>query len=242
MYTPGTVPWVWLHVISGALALAFGLAAMLLRKGSRRHVLAGRLYLGAVAFVLISTVPILPLVAERQQAWVAEYLISIDVLVAYLAVSGARRPRRVVRVWPDIVIACAGALIGIGFLIESIQDAYLMRMLMDSLNTPISLDTQTASFFLAVFGIGILLMVWEDIYLIRHAELRPGRYLSTHLGRMAGSYLGLVTAVVVVNLSKPVTNLGVPQWILWLTPALIGAMIITVNVQRVGRLTRFPQG
>jgi hypothetical protein len=44
----------------------------------------------------------------------------------------------------------------------------------------------------------------------------------------------------VVNLSKPLTDLGAPQWILWLTPALIGTVIITVNVRRVGRLTTFP--
>jgi len=232
---------VWLHVTSGTLALAFGLAAMVLRKGSRGHVLAGRLYLVAVSIVLISTVPILPLVAERQEAWVAEYLISIDLLVAYLAVSGARRPKARRKTWPDVVIACAGALIGIGFLLESVQDARLMRMLMDALDAPINLDTATASFFLAVFGVGILLMVWEDIYLMRFPNLTRGRYLSTHLGRMAGSYLGLVTAVVVVNLSKPLTDLGAPQWILWLTPALIGTVIITVNVRRVGRLTTFPK-
>ena len=230
----------WIHVASGSLALAFGLAAMLLRKGSRRHVLAGRLYLVAVSVVLISTVPILPLVAERQEAWVAEYLISIDLLVAYLAASGARRPKVRKKTWPDVVIACAGALIGIGFLLESVQDARLMRTLMDALNAPIDLDTATASFFLAVFGIGILLMVWEDVYLMRSPGLPRGRYLSTHLGRMAGSYLGLVTAVVVVNLSKPLTDLGAPQWILWLTPALIGTVIIIVNVRRVGRLTTFP--
>lgn len=236
MIPSDVLPWVVIHVASGALALILGLVAMLQRKGSARHVLAGRLYLAAVAVVLISTVPILPLVSEKQETWVTEYLISIDLLVAYLALSGARKPKRRAKRWPDVLIAIGGAGIGLAFLLESWQDAFLMKMLMDALNTPINLDTATASFFLAIFGLGILLMVWEDIYLMRHPDLPRGRYLSTHLGRMSGSYLGLVTAVVVVNLSKPLTQLGSPQWVLWLTPALIGTLLIIRKVRHVGRI------
>jgi uncharacterized membrane protein len=234
-YPGGVGTWVAIHVASGALALAFGLVAMLVRKGSRPHVLAGRAYLVAVAVVLISTIPILPLVVERQQPWVAEYLISIDVLVLYLAASGARRAARRRSRWPDVVIMAVGVIIALAFLLESIQDARLMMMLMDAMNAPIDLDTSTASFFLAVFGIGILLMTVEDWYLITHPQVRGGRLSSTHLGRMAGSYLGLVTAVVVVNLSRPLTDAGLPQWIVWLTPALIGAILIAVKVRQVGK-------
>lgn len=236
MIPSDVLPWVVIHVTSGALALLFGLAAMLQRKGSTRHVVAGRLYLASVAIVLVSTVPILPLVSEKQEAWVTEYLISIDLLVAYLALSGARKPKPRASRWPDVLIAIAGVGIGLAFLFESWQDAFLMMMLMDALNTPINLDTNTASFFLAIFGVGILLMVWEDIYLLLHRDLPRGRYLSTHLGRMAGSYLGLVTAVVVVNLSKPLTQWGLPQWLLWLTPALIGTILIVRKVRQVGTI------
>lgn len=236
MIPSDVLPWVVIHVASGALALIFGAAAMLQRKGSVRHRRAGQLYLAAVAVVIVSTVPILPLVNEKQEPWVTEYLISIDLLVAYLALSGARKPKRRTHRWPDVLIAIGGACVAVAFLLEAWQDAFLMRMLMDALNTPINLDTQTASFFLTVFGLGILLMVWEDFYLMLNPDLPRGRFLSTHLGRMGGSFLGLVTAVVVVNLSKPLTQLGFPQWILWLVPALIGTLLIVRKVRQVGAL------
>ena len=107
----------------------------------------------AVAAILISTIPILPLVIEQQEPWVAEFLISLDVLVLYLAASGARRAKRRGHRWPDVAIMSAGVIIAIAFLLEAIQDAVLDTFLMDALNTPIDLDTATASFFLAVFSI-----------------------------------------------------------------------------------------
>lgn len=232
-YPDAVAAWVAIHVTAGTFALAVGLAAMLLRKGSQPHIWAGRAYLVAVAAILISTIPILPLVIEQQEPWVAEFLISLDVLVLYLAASGARRakPRR--HRWPDIAIMGVGVIIAVLFLLEAVQDALLDTFIMDALNTPIDLDTATASFFLTVFSIGILLMVAEDAYLITHPQVRRGRLTSIHLGRMAGSYLGLVTAVIVVNLSRPLTNAGLPQWILWFTPGVIGAVLIAVKIRQV---------
>ena len=237
-YPDAVAAWVAIHVTAGTVALAVGLAAMLLRKGSQPHIWAGRAYLVAVAAILISTIPILPLVIEQQEPWVAEFLISLDVLVLYLAASGARRakPRR--HRWPDIAIMGVGVIIAVLFLLEAVQDAVLDTFLMDALNTPIDLDTATASFFLAVFSIGILLMVAEDAYLTTHPQVRRGRLTSIHLGRMAGSYLGLVTAVIVVNLSRPLTNAGLPQWIVWFTPSIIGAVLIAVKVRQVSRRGR----
>jgi hypothetical protein len=130
-----------------------------------------------------------------------------------------------------------GVIISVLFLLEAVQDALLDTFLMDALNTPIDLDTTTASFFLAVFSIGILLMVAEDAYLITHPHVRRGRLSSIHLSRMAGSYLGLVTAVIVVNLSRPLTNAGLPQWIVWFTPSVIGAALIAVKVRQVSQRT-----
>lgn len=83
----------------------------------------------------------------------------------------------------------------------------------------------------------MVLMVGEDVLYVRSPDLPDQRRLSTHVGRMGGGYLGLVTAVVVVNVSKPFTGAGYPQFILWLGPAVVGIGIILIAIQRINRGT-----
>lgn len=81
-------------------------------------------------------------------------------------------------------------------------------------------------FFIALFSYSLALFG----YLARKRHVR--NWLPKHIGGMLGSYIGIVTAVLVVNISDiPIVNEW-PALIFWLLPTVIGTpIIIAVNNQ-----------
>lgn len=80
-------------------------------------------------------------------------------------------------------------------------------------------------FFIALFSYGLALMG----YLAR--KKRPHNWLVKHIGGMLGSYIGIVTAVLVVNVDNiPIINEW-PAFLFWFLPSIIGTPII-INVRR----------
>ncbi|MFD2705916.1 DUF2306 domain-containing protein [Salibacterium lacus] len=79
-------------------------------------------------------------------------------------------------------------------------------------------------FFIALFSYGLALFGY------RARKKRPLNWLSKHIGGMLGSYIGIVTAVLVVNINGiPIVNEW-PALIFWLLPTVIGTpIIITVS-------------
>ncbi|MCD7035024.1 DUF2306 domain-containing protein [Metabacillus sp. GX 13764] len=63
-------------------------------------------------------------------------------------------------------------------------------------------------------------------------KLKRKNWLSMHISGMLGSYIAVVTAVLVVNGQRiPGLNL-LPVWALWILPTLIGSPLITlVNIR-----------
>src|SRR5699024_1293632 len=75
-------------------------------------------------------------------------------------------------------------------------------------------------FYIALFSYGLALFG----YLARKRRWRG--WLSMHIGGMAGSYIGIVTAVLVVNGTNiPLIN-QVPSLLLWFIPTIIDTPII----------------
>jgi hypothetical protein len=110
------------HVIAGSIALASFWAAALARKGSRPHVLAGRIYLIAMIAIILSGIPLVARFAI-EGAWVFAaffgyllLLVSFTCWTAWRAVRDRSHPERYTgpMYWLLLVlVACSGAGIGV---------------------------------------------------------------------------------------------------------------------------------
>lgn len=75
-------------------------------------------------------------------------------------------------------------------------------------------------FYIALFSYGLAL--WG--YLAR--KIKWKKWLPSHIGGMLGSYIGVLTAVLVVNQSKIPFLQDIPSLIVWFFPTLIGTPLI----------------
>lgn len=85
-----------------------------------------------------------------------------------------------------------------------------------------------ALFFIALFSYGLAL----SGYLAR--KRRPPNWLAKHIGGMLGSYIGIITAVLVTNTPNIPVISSWPPVIFWFLPTVIGTPIIIA----VGNRTR----
>ncbi|MEC5425846.1 DUF2306 domain-containing protein [Virgibacillus sp. C22-A2] len=87
-------------------------------------------------------------------------------------------------------------------------------------------------FYIAIFSYGLALFG----YLARKISWRG--WLSMHIGGMAGSYIGIITAVLVVNgAAIPLIN-QIPSLLLWFMPTIIGTPIIFMVGKRYSTHTK----
>ena len=79
-------------------------------------------------------------------------------------------------------------------------------------------------FYIALFSYGLALLGYVA------GKLRWTNWLTVHISGMAGSYIGIITAVLVVNGTEiPFLN-QIPSLLLWFVPTIIGTpFIIMVN-------------
>ncbi|MFD2759640.1 DUF2306 domain-containing protein [Lentibacillus juripiscarius] len=81
-------------------------------------------------------------------------------------------------------------------------------------------------FYIALFSYGLAFIGYLA------AKKRWINWLSFHLSGMAGSYIGIITAVLVVNVSKiPVLN-ALPELWYWFLPTIIGTPLIMMSGRR----------
>lgn len=81
-------------------------------------------------------------------------------------------------------------------------------------------------FFIAIFSYG--LAVWG--YMERKRQ-RPG-WLARHISGMAGSFIGVTTAVLVTNGPRLPGMQDVPELVFWLAPTVIGSPLVALTVER----------
>jgi uncharacterized membrane protein len=105
----------WMHIGGGVLALATGVVALTVRKGSRMHVSAGSWFCAAM-FVLGVTASILEPLKSPPESPIGGIMVCYFVATAWMA---ARRrsgvPGRFEKIACAIVLAIAAAIIGHGF-------------------------------------------------------------------------------------------------------------------------------
>lgn len=87
-------------------------------------------------------------------------------------------------------------------------------------------------FYIAIFSYGLALFG----YLAR--KRRWKNWLPMHIGGMSGSYIGIITAVLVVNGTNMPFLSQIPFLWLWFLPTLIGTPIIIIVNNRYRTYTK----
>lgn len=206
------------HILAGFLALFAGLGALGTRKGGRRHRLAGRSFVYAMAVVSGTAIALYPLDPGFQRFFLA----LIAVFSFYFAFSGYRvlsrkRPGDAPESvdWAAVgafAVASAGIL-AIGGL----------QYLAGRGFAPV----------LLVFGAIGTTFAASDVRTFR-ARPAPGEWVGEHVIRMGAAYIAAVSAFSAVNF------LFLPRVARWLWPTALGVPLFVVLRRRYER--RFAPG
>ncbi len=195
-----------IHAVLGGLSLLAGLVALVVKKGSAPHRLAGKIFVYSLACASLLAVGVTFLPGHE-----SPFLFAVGVFTLYLIGSGYRalslRNPGANHV-PDLVIAATMILTGGGMILLP------------------WLWSRQFNVVLAVFGtIGILLAM-RDLRVFRNPEKYSTQWLEIHLGKMIGGYIAAVTAFLVVNQVLP----GIVGW---LAPTIVGTPFIVFWSRKV---------
>lgn len=201
-----------IHIIAGFLAILFGAAAIITKKGKGIHVNSGRVYfwsmiLVSVTAIYLSIVNAIP------------FLFLIAVFSFYLTWTGFKSIRWKNKTlplsvfWFDTILSHLAALSGIVMVTLA-----LLAWADIHFNEVIS----SLRIVLLIFGIGTLIFSGEDlIYHYRSKETPKFLWMYTHIGRMLGAYIATITAFLVVN-----DQFFPSPLIAWLGPTTAGTPLI----------------
>ena len=189
----------WLHIGTGVIAVLAGIGALITAKGSRRHRLAGKTFVGGMGFVVGTTVLLLGFDPTQFRM----ILTLVAIFSGYLAFSGYRvlsRKRSSDEAQP-IDLTAAGVVIAACLLLGGWG--------LWQLGSGRSFGT-----VMVVFGGIGLAFGSADVHRFLSAR-RAGSWQVTHLQRMIAAFIATVSAVSAVNLTA---TLGIAAW-LWPTAA-----------------------
>lgn len=197
---------VYAHAALGGIALLTGLIALLVKKGSKNHILSGKIF-----FWSMLTSGLVALVVSCLPDHENPFLFAVGVFSVYLICSGYRAiqyKNPTVNLTFDKILAGSMIITGLGMVL-----------------VPIIVKSEI-NIVLSVFGIfGIILSI-QDFMGFRHLDRLRKSYLQAHLGKMIGGYIAAVTAFIVVNQIFP-------PLIGWLGPTVVLTPIIFYWTRKV---------
>jgi len=202
-----------LHVAAGVVAVLAGLVAILTEKGGPRHVRAGQVYVGTMAFVVASAFPLAVVDGNA-------FLFTIAIFTGYLLFAGYRvldRKRGVPEeVEPlDWLGVAAMLTAGAGMVAWGGYNSL----------------TGAPGIYpaLVAFGtIGIVLAGQQAHRFRRPTGPRMGWFYQ-HIAFMGGAYIATITASATVNLTM------LPPLARWLGPTAVGVPAIVLTIRRSRR-------
>jgi len=113
------------------------------------------------------------------------------------------------------------------FLGELYHGSYVLVFISAIVTSIIHWEESAYLFYIALFSYGLALFG----YIAR--KRRSQNWLPKHIAGMIGSYIGIITAVLVVNIANlPFVN-ELPSFIFWFLPTIIGTPIIIMISNRV---------
>ncbi|SEW08904.1 DUF2306 domain-containing protein [Halobacterium jilantaiense] len=193
----------WTHVAAGVLALIAGGLALATEKGGRRHVRVGRVYVGSMAVVVATVVPLFAVDPTTFRA----FLLLVAVFSGYFVLSGYRAlARKRPGDGPTAVDWAGSGAVLAACLALGVWGVCLLA------------DGDSFGVVMAVFGTIGALVGAADLRAFRADT--DGPWLVSHLSRMVAGYIATVTAVAVVNAGP------VPDVLAWLSPTVVGVPLI----------------
>jgi uncharacterized membrane protein len=193
------------HAVLGGLALAGGLTALIVKKGSSLHKLAGKVFfwcmlVGVLASLVICWLP------DHENV----FLFVIGIFSLYMILSGYRALGYVKRGLQatDWAIAWSMMITAVAMLVIAL------------------LQGGNAMVLLLIFGFLSFFMSFGDLRIFRNPEKLRSSWLKLHVSKMIGGYIAATTAFVVVN--------GVIPGIYgWLAPGIVGSFFITFWMRKL---------
>jgi uncharacterized membrane protein len=194
------------HIAAGVVALLAGAVAVSSEKGGRRHVTAGKVYVGAMAVVVLT---VLPLFVIEPGTFARRFLLLVAVFSGYFVFSGYRvLGRKSATADGEPVDQYAAGLVSVACLGLGAWGVLTV------------LGGHTFGLVMAVFGALGLSFGVADLRAFRRGR-GGGSWLSSHVARMIGGYIATVTAVSAVNLAGVV-----PAVVSWLWPTAVGVALV----------------
>ena len=186
----------WIHAFFGGSSLLFGLWVIVAKKGNAFHKKLGMAYYFCM---VISAVVSLPMSVLHQNY----FLFIIGIFTLFMLLSGKRYLQKKSAADVNFIdwgLTATMAVFGAAFV------GYGLYLLTTS---------NSFGIVMVVFGSISFLFVWQDYRNFTGKSRVRNFGLTTHLQRMMGSYIGTVTAFLVVN------NTFLPSIVAWLLPTIV---------------------
>jgi uncharacterized membrane protein len=199
---------IYIHVITGTLAMIAGTVSMIAKKGGKIHKKSGLVFFYSL---LISDV--ISLFVSVMPEHESPFLFCIGVFTLYLIVGGylvLRYKQQTVNLFWDKILSTTMLITGIGMILYPI------------------IQFGKFNIVLGVFGIVGIIMSFIDFARYRNKTKLREQYLQLHLSKMIGGFIASVTAFIVAN--------GVISGLIgWLSPGAIGIMVIAYWTIKLNR-------
>ena len=211
------------HVLAGSVALLTFWTSGLSRKGSTIHRYSGRVYLIAMALIVVSGIPLTLLSAVRGNMPAAIFLGYLLILVSYNCMNAWRaiRSKRDFQRYSDRLYRISALVLGLAGI------------------AVVLLGIQVNMVILIAFGTIGPITAWQAFGLIRKGP-RDGRWwLREHFGAMIGNGVATHIAFLQIGLSSTFRSLDlvVIQNLAWLAPLAVG-VIVGVMLHRKYRVSK----
>jgi uncharacterized membrane protein len=213
-----------IHVLCGAIALITGCIAMVVKKGSKTHKIAGIVFYWAIFYIFVSTIIFLALDPSNLKY---QFFLGIGIVSFYPNWSGKRMIAMKKELKPMLIDKIGACLIGISGIIMIGYGIYL------SINPAPSFGGLHILFF--IFGIVSLVNCYGDLKIyLGFVEPLKMHWFFAHGGKMIGAYSAAMTAfcVNIVPRYLPKNTPDFVQIMTWVVPGVTIGIIGRIILKR----------
>ena len=190
----------FIHILSGTVALIAAAFAVASSKGQKVHVLAGRTYFWGMAIIFLTAIPM-------SIAGSNVFLFLIAIFSFYLAYAGMRFARNRTGTANFFDWVAIGLMVLSGVIMLFLATNYFM-------------NSNSQYITLTVFGFIAISLGYADFKSYRNKSAIGKQRIARHLTNMLAGTIAVITAVLVTNINIE------PVFILWILPTMIITPII----------------
>ncbi len=210
------------HILAGIFSIISGLMAMLVKKGGKLHIKAGKVYFFGMTYVFISALVL-------SSIKFIPFLFMIAFLSYYGCYSGVKILKFKRNQKADINDKIAGY---ITLIMGMVYCFYALNLFAQKDETPL----RWISLVFGILTVRAAVIGLTQFNLKTIFKAKKQTWLAYHLYAMGTSYIAATTAFVVTLGS----SLGIDHWLLWIGPTIVGVPIINywkkkVNPQSKGK-------